>query len=34
MARRPDPAMIAKPQGGFLRLMDRLAEIARKVERT
>lgn len=34
MPPKPDPAVIAKPQGAFLRLLERLAEMTRKVERT
>jgi hypothetical protein len=29
----PDPNMIAKPEGSFLRLLERLRDAARKAER-
>ena len=32
--RPPDPAMRAKPQGAFLRFLDRLQALARKAERS
>jgi hypothetical protein len=31
--RPPDPNMIAKPAGTFLRLLERLKEAAKKAER-
>lgn len=34
IARGPDPTLIVKPAGALLRLVSRLAELARKVERT